>query len=295
MKTSISLVSEHCLNADFLKQIKESGFDGVDFIFDKTFFTYADKNYVLDKICENFDAAGLACAQIHFPYYSMLTSSELLDEEMEARILYTLTHMNMLGAKWGALHPRSAVNYGFDRERSLEDNIRSIQTYLETAEKYDVGIAIENLPFFADNPQNRFFGFRAEELCELIDRLNHPLVGVCWDFGHSNLSGFDQFGRPYILDYDTKKELETMGNRVKIVHAHDNYGDYDFHHCPTFGTVRWYDLLPVLFKSGFSGYFSLECEMKLPLEGMLYPYLKMCGKVARSLTDEIEAILTSNR
>lgn len=290
MKIAIQVSCSNCLDSEFLKQLKAYGFDGVDFIFGKDFFEIPDKDKAIDHICCNLEDTGLTCAQVHLPYYSMLTSSESYDEEMEANITDSIRYMSKLGAAWGAFHPMSAVNFNYDTEKALQDNVHRIQNHLKTAEKYNVGIAIENLPFFYDTPNNRFYCSKAEEVCELIDHLNHPLIGACWDFGHINLIGCDQFGNTIASGYDTKKALESMENRIKIIHVHDNYGDYDWHHCPTIGTVNWYELLPVLFQRDFSGYFSLECELKLPKIDMIQPYLKFCAKTSKALLEEIQML-----
>ncbi|MBE5869564.1 MAG: sugar phosphate isomerase/epimerase [Lachnospiraceae bacterium] len=290
MKTSIQIGGEHALDMAFLKNLKASGFDGVDLFLKNNYLDREDRDNMVDTICSNLNEAGLTCAQVHLPYYGMMFSSELFDDAMEARIHYVLSIMPKLGAKWGALHAMSSTNYGFDRKRAMEDNIVKLQNYLKTAEKYDVGIAVENLPVWYDVPQNAYFTSEVEDHVQLIDRLNHPLIGACWDFGHANIMGCDQFGRPVEPYYDKVKALETMGKRVKIVHAQDNYGDYDEHHCPTIGTVEWYKLIPILLKNDFPGYFSLEVEMPFKNRQMLDAYMELCGATARALVDEIEAL-----
>jgi len=252
MKKAIQLSDNYCLNLDFLKKIKAYGYDGVDFSFSNTFRNRHNKEETLEQIIKNLHTTGLTCPQVHLPYYEIFTSSEIYDPDMEQYITYALTAMPKLGASWGALHPMSATNFGYNRKRAMEDNISHVQVYLETASKYNVGIAIENLPYFPDHKEAPFFTCYAQELRELVDHIDDPLVGICWDFGHAFLN---------IADEDCKLEsFRTVADKVTIIHAHANPCNMDWHLVPSMGSINWQEQLPILFNSGFDGYFSLECN-----------------------------------
>ncbi|MBE5869566.1 MAG: sugar phosphate isomerase/epimerase [Lachnospiraceae bacterium] len=288
MKKGIQINDYNCLDLAFLKHVKDCGFDGIDLYFKSNTLKSSDRDRIVDTILYNLDVAGLTCPQVHLPYYGIQVSSETFDQVMEENITYVLSIMPRLGATWGALHPMSSTNFGFDRKRAMQDNIIKIQNYLKTAEKYHIGIAVENLPVWYDVPQNTYFCSEVEDHVELVDRLNHPLIGVCWDFGHANIMGCDQFGRPVEPYYDKKNALETMGNRVKIIHAHDNFGDYDHHYCPTIGNVNWHELIPILIRNGFPGYFNLEVETSHFKDPELCDaFIELCGTTARALIKEI--------
>lgn len=274
MKKAIQLHYYECLDLAFLKKVNEAGFDGVDFAFYQDFFTVEDKDKTIAQTRENLDKAGLACVQTHLPFYDIFASSELFDEEMERRIHYALAAMSKLGAKWGALHPLSATNFSYDRKRALNDNMEKIKGYLETAVKYDVGIAVENIPVYPDCPQHQFFTSKAEDHCELIDRMNSPLIGACWDIGHAHLN---------IAEQDKIKALRTMGKRIKILHVHNNYGNMDWHLCPAFGFIKWDEIMVALSDIGYSGYFSLESVIGRRNKEIKTAYMQFCAQAADAI------------
>ncbi len=67
----------------------------------------------------------------------------------------------------------------------------------------------------------RFFGAVPDELCELIDTLNHPLIGACWDTGHARM-----------MHHDQKACLTAIGSRLKALHIQENDGRNDDHMLP---------------------------------------------------------------
>ena len=272
-KKPINLFTKDCLNTDLLKLIKKSGFCGIDMGYDYDFFTdkaWKDKIY---HIKENLDANGLECAQAHLPCYrNLLTSSDIIIEKIENDILLSFSTMPILGVKWGALHPRTAMDFGCDVERSRHDNKERIKVYLEEASKYNVGIAIENIPVFPDCSQYKFFTSNPDDHCELIDSFNSPLVGACWDIGHSNL-----------MPYNQAEVIRQMGNRIKITHTHNNTTMCDLHICPAIGHIKWNEVIPALADTGFEGPLNLELNLNLIMPALLEDYLIFNSKAADEL------------
>ena len=70
------------------------------------------------------------------------------------------------------------------------------------------------------------------ELTDLADAFGDgEHVGVCYDFGHANLTG-SAFHR---------RNLNLIGKRLKAVHVQDNHGEWDEHLMPFFGSIDWED------------------------------------------------------
>lgn len=280
MKKSIFLeYGVHNFDVSFLKKVKEAGFDGVDFCFNGKLFEDGKDEEIVDTIKQNIENAGLFCAQVHLPWYDIFASSELYDDVIEKNIKMALKHMKTLGAKWGAFHPLSSSNFSYDRKRALKDNIEKIKGYLEVAEKYDVGIAVENLPVFPDCPQYKFFTSKVEDHIELIEKLDSEHIGVCWDFGHANLN---------MEDNDKAGTFSKICDKVKILHVNDNHGMEDRHLCPGIGSVNWQEQLNILFGSGFEGVFSLECNIKPDNEDIAIAYIECMAKTADSLLSQVK-------
>lgn len=265
---SITLGTGLCTDMDMLKMIKDAGFEGIDMGFSGGFFE-GDWEKKTHEIKDCFEKAGLKCAQVHLPYYNIFESSEVYIEEKEREMRSSFKCMSILGAKWGAYHPMSSTNFDYDPKRAMHDNREKLKNYLEEASKYNVGIAVENLPVFPDCSQYNFFTSNYEDHCELVDSLDSELIGACWDFGHANL-----------MPYDMSEVLDVMGDRIKIVHMHNNTEMCDLHIAPCIGTIKWEKMIPVLVKHGYSGPLNLELNLNLIMPELKKDYLELCSKAA---------------
>ena len=274
-RKSLNVTTSRCLDVGFLKKLRSFGFDGVDLNFSGDFF----EEKQLDKICDNLKAADLVCAQVHLPTYGLFADSGKDDPETEKRIEMALAAMPVLGAKWGAIHVRSASESGFDSSKAMQDNIRWLKRLLRVAEGYGVGIAVENLPTFPDRPDAPFFSSNIEDQCDLIDAINHPLLGACWDFGHAHLNIQHK-------DKSQRQLLNILGSRLKLLHVHGNYATRDSHLPPAIGSVDWEDAIAGLKEIGFDGFFSLECGCGGGNPKISEAYCVFCGKSTDAILEE---------
>ena len=105
----------------------------------------------------------------------------------------------------------------------------------EVAERANVDLAFENL--------------RAPEyLYEFMRRVDSKRVGVCFDSGHNH------FCCP------ERNILRDFSDRIKAVHLHDNFGNFDAHNIPGDGMIDWKALRKDLIDSAYTGAWSLEIE-----------------------------------
>ena len=222
----------------------------------------------LEKICKLLDKYNLNCIQTHLPaVYHLLVSSEEVNERLETAIKRGIEASAILGAKWTAFHPRTAINDGYNRKISCEHNKKFLTEYLEDAEKYGVGIAVENMPLYPqNNPEYRFFGGGYEELVDLCDDFKSDKIGICWDFGHAHTAAIDQV-----------KALRYIGERLKITHVHDNFKNGDHHILPLlggleWGCIDWEKVMPVLKEINYNG--PLTLEILFPQDSMLKSFIK---------------------
>jgi sugar phosphate isomerase/epimerase len=174
LRKSLNVTSGRCLNVNVLKMLRSCGFDGVDLNFSGDFF----EEDQLERICDNLNAAGLVCAQVHLPTYGLFVDCGEDDPELERKIEFALSVMPTLGAKWGAIHVRSAAKRGFDRDKAMQDNIRWLKRLVSVAETYGVGIAVENLPTFPGSPGCAIL-FVLYRGSVRTDRCCWPSAGVC--------------------------------------------------------------------------------------------------------------------
>ena len=269
----------HSFEVPFLKKLKEFGYDAVDFCFHPLVFVDGKEEQIIAEIKENLDAAGLACSQVHLPFYDLTLPSNCYDEFVEHQMRGAFKAMTVLGAKWGAWHPVSATECNHDRKVAMKANQEMLKRHLETAEKYGVGIAVENI--FAP-----FFSWQVEDHIELIESMNSPLVGACWDFGHANLQASE---RGHVEDF------KMIVDKIRILHVNDNHAHEDRHLCPGIGTAKFDELLPILFSSGFDGYFNMECGTPRRREDITLSYYGFIAKCARILIDEAQETLRAGK
>ena len=263
----------HSFEVPFLKKLKALGFDGIDFCFHRSLFYDGKQDENIARIKENFDEAGLVCSQVHLPFYDLLLPSTCYDEDVERQMAYAFKAMTVLGAKWGAWHPVSAPECDHDRKVAMKGNKEMLKRHLAAAEKYGVGIAVENI--FAP-----FFSWHVEDHIELIESMDSPLIGACWDFGHANLQKSE---RGQVEDF------KMIVDKIKILHVDDNHACEDRHLCPGIGNVKFGELLPILFHSGFDGFFNLECGNHCRTEALEMTYYDCMVKCSNLLIDEAMA------
>lgn len=116
-------------------------------------------------------------------------------------------------------------------------------------EKYNVRVLAEN---YTPSSRNECSFYNADDLNELLDACNHPLMGVCWDVGHGNL-----------LNPDQMDDIIKLGERLQAVHIQDNMGVHDNHLCPYMGTLDVDAVMQGLKENGFidrGGIFTFECD-----------------------------------
>jgi sugar phosphate isomerase/epimerase len=116
-----------------------------------------------------------------------------------------------IGAKWVNLQPDRHAPF-HSRHFVIQQNIKSIQDLLSTAQNCGVGLMVENVP--------GEFNSRAQ-LGELLDAL--PELALHLDIGHCNL------GVPANTAADI---ISAYGNRIRHVHLHDNKGGTADLHLP---------------------------------------------------------------
>lgn len=161
----------------------------------------------------------------------------------------------ILDIPWVVFHGTKIASGNECPKESLAYNVQFYQKLLPVLEETGVGIALENT---ADREQTeagvarRNYCSEAYELVELIDTLDHPLVGACWDTGHANLQGLDQ-----------EVSLQALGKRLKSLHINDNNGKQDEHLLPYQGTVNWDKVTNTLATIGYDGEFTYEAHMSV--------------------------------
>ena len=148
------------------------------------------------------------------------------------------------------------------REEYIEKQAEIFKQLIPYAEKYGTELLVENISFEVGGRHLA----TADDLNEVLDRIDHPLFGACWDVGHANLCGLDQYA-----------ELKKLGSRLKGLHVHDNYGTRapgnDMHFLPYWGNVNFDGLISALIEIDYKGTFNFEVVNPVSRSGAI-PFVK---------------------
>lgn len=268
----------------WITKIAEAGYDGLDFNFTdlENYINWFDINEA-EKYTDNLafitEKNGLTWYQAHAPIYNFFIN-DITTEQKHNLCIPAIQACARLNIPWLVFHPSQCINDNAPaKQKELQKNKNHFQKLLDVCEKYDVGIAIENMPGGTD--KNTVFATTAEELCELVDALNHPLAGICWDTGHAKLSGLDQ-----------RKQIAMLGSRLKTLHIQDNDGFNDDHLLPyTRGLngVDWCSVVEGLKAASYSGTLNLEAHnsFRSVPDGLLFETIKYSAAILKHIAKQI--------
>ena len=249
---------------------------------------------------------GFSCTDLNIPAQYVLTDPLGEGERMRAmldeiELLPTTSHANppnplkhpkeakeiaesTLLFCQGASIPMTVVHPGAirgnTREEFFERNVAFYRSLIPMAEQTGVTVLVENIGNYADP----YFLRNGKELSEMLDRIDHPLFGACWDIGHAN--------HFYPKDGNQYDSILALGKRLQAIHAHDNVGcltdtyrhiRLDMHTFPAFSgaaSVNWDAVMQGLKDVGYTGTFNFE--VNAPSRSECEPFLHN-GEVLRRL------------
>lgn len=257
---SLNICVKRCAEEQMIPRLARAGFDGLDFNFcDMTKrIDWMDERAVAELLRpwqRAAETAKMTWVQSHGPMFKMFGQTPQ-DQQVRALCVPAIRASGLLGVPWMVLHPDVFAG-PFDKvhyRAILEANVVFFRSLLPECEKAKVGIAIENIFDGAGKHGERncprFYGAVPEELCELIDELDHPLIGACWDSGHARLMGLDP-----------AQCLPILGHRLKALHVQENDGRDDDHMLPFVNGrngVDWAAFTEGLRAAGYQGALTYE-------------------------------------
>ena len=216
----------------------------------------------VEGIAKKAQALNVKFTQAHADVFNFYTG----DAERYQMYLRCLEGAAMLGVPWITFHPSGHPDFSPETEaQNLKDNIEYYKPLVEAAEKFKVGIALENM-------SSRLC--KAEHLNQMVDALDSPFVGICWDTGHAHIAKQPQ-----------AESIRLMGNRLHALHIQDNDGITDEHMPPHFGTIEWDPLMAALREINYPGDFTFEAHMivrRVP-EGCKADALRLLKQIGEEL------------
>jgi len=257
---SLNICPKDVALPEFLPRLAQAGFQGLDFHFHDVaeridWHDEKSAERFLEPLARSADLAGLKFVQAHGPMFNMFSDAPK-DEKSRALCVPAIRACGRLKIPWMVMHPEvfsgafDTAHYAALRDR----NAAFFRSLLPECEKHGVGIAIENLfdaaGKYDGRKAGRFYASVPVEQCELIDALNHPLIGACWDTGHARIMSLDQ-----------RAGITALGKRLKAIHIQENDGHGDDHllpfHCGVNG-VDWTGVMAGLRAANYGGAFSFE-------------------------------------
>ncbi len=257
-----------------------SGYDAIDYNMTNTereIYTCSEEDFEAAMLSERADieAAGLFVSQVHGPWRCPPIDSTPADraERME-RMKRSIRATRLLGAKFWVVHPimpcstADLVLGGADK--TWEINIEFFTELCAFAREQGVVICVENMPFIP------FSIATPEQIIKLIDTINDDNFKMCLDTGHVAV----------FPELSVGDSIRACGDRIKVLHIHDNLGDRDSHLFPTEGKIDWRDVMVALREIGFDGVFSLEATLDISLpDGELIAQGDELYRIAKEITE----------
>lgn len=284
--------------------VKEAGFDSIDFNFDE----YLNTNAVcagqindiytrpIEEIWADFkphaDAAakyGLIFGQTHAPYPMLMDGRKDIDEVMYRITVNCMDISFRMGSRYIVVHPVTFA-YEYSKQEEHDRNIEMYKRLIPAAKKFNQVICLENM--FLERNYHLMEGACSdfEQAAAMVDELNkfagEELFAFCFDVGHANVLGKNLY-----------QAVVTLGDRIKILHIHDNDGVSDLHTLPyTFMrswsglSTDWDGFLRGLKDIGYKGVLSFEtgrCMSGFPRE--LHPaVLQLTADIGKYFSKRIE-------
>lgn len=169
------------------------------------------------------DERGLKLVQAHSPLGRPL----VFDDEHEEFV--RLTKQSITAAAYLGI-PNIVVHSGYAKDmpkaETFKQNKLFYEDILKVAEKHGITVLTENFNKMFD--EHYYWVDSAEDLSELIEYIDHPLLKACWDVGHGNLQELPQH-----------EALKMLGDKVRALHIQDNMGNDDHHTFPFTGTLNF--------------------------------------------------------
>ena len=302
-----NIVDDKCPEVGF-KELKKAGFSCADFslngylkntdLYASQVNSFFDRSVAeLEKFFESHkkgaETADIRINQMHMPYPIYVPNAgKELNEYLFREVAPKSLHIcKFFDCSYIVLHGFKLVRFLGSEEAEWQQTERLIHAIAPLAKELGITICVENL-------YDSIAGHLVEGPCcnvrktvERIDGINKQyeaeVLGFCFDTGHANLVGLDM-----------EQFISALGNRLKVLHIHDNDGISDLHQIPyTFAKTReniastdWDGFIRGLRNIEFDKVLSFETAPVLTAfpEEMKMDALQFIGRIGKYFVKEIE-------
>ena len=174
---------------------------------------------------------------VHAPFadINIASPSKPFLNAMLKRLRKSILNAKDLNCKLWVFHPglKTGISMFYPDEEWIQ-NLKTTRLLFKFADDHDVEVAIENdvpLPFI-------FVMTSVEDFKRFYSEVNEN-IGLVLDVGHANMNG------------QIELFLDTFGDKIVHIHAHDNYGESDQHLGIGHGNIDWDDIVNLLRKMSY--------------------------------------------
>lgn len=231
----------------FLKPLWEAGLRAVEFELDPHQEEWSEFESMI-QICNNMNYH----ISFHAPYKRRYYSLEGFNRDKRDGVIDLYSPMLGLAQVWAQNnnHTIITVHGGIGINSTRQQLVEDTRAFLEWClnEYPSLIFALENADI-SKKDEIKVCTDR-EEVCQLIQTINHSRLGICWDMGHDQRNGRKEAPQ--------KEWMEHVVN----VHIHDVSSEGVDHYPLIYNNVpinRW---LPALIQTGYKGNLVLELKGK---------------------------------
>lgn len=247
----LGIQTQHILKDDNLvegfQMIRNAGFDCVDcslhqYLLNVDIYQGRLNNFFdqsIDELEKFFqqhksaaENAGIKIHQMHMPYPVFVEMSKNNDYLEKVMAVKSLQICSFLNCKYIVIHGIKLTNFIGSEELEWQQTRSFLEKLAPLARELNIIMCVENLYNSTAKHLTEGPCCNAKKMIERIDQFNDKfkaeVLGFCFDTGHANLLG---------LDFE--KFITILGDRLKVLHIHDNDGVRDLHQVPfTFSKHR---------------------------------------------------------
>ncbi len=236
--------------------------------------------------------AGIRINQLHMPYpnYVPKAPREFNDYLMNVVAPKSMKICAFFNCSYIVVHGFKLARYLGSEEAEWEKTEEFLHRLAPMAKELGITICVENIYTDIGNHVVEGPCCDAKKAAARIDRINDQygaeVLGFCFDTGHANLVGID-----------FERFIMILGDRIKVLHIHDNDGIGDIHQIPfTFSRKRenkastdWDGFIRGLRNIHFDKVLSFETAPVLASfpELMKYETLKFIARIGQYFAGEI--------
>jgi sugar phosphate isomerase/epimerase len=209
-----------------------------------------DRQARIEQVRAQVAELGVTLSQAHAELaVNVAHPDENVREAHMDRLLCNLRTCAAMGVKVVVIHPGCGAGYTTREEHRgvVQWNRRQFGRLGDLAGELGLRVALENMADSLTTTGRRCFGATPGELLGLLERLDHPALGVCLDTSHAHLQRLD-----------VPACIRQLAGHLIATHISDNDGSGDQHRTPGHGSIDWAGVMAAFADAGYEGLFNLE-------------------------------------